>query len=67
MKKIAILQSNYIPCKGYFDMIAAVDEFILYGDIYYTGRDWDDHPMDHLHQLVFNCGKDSSNYMRKTH
>lgn len=22
MKKIAILQSNYIPWKGYFDMIA---------------------------------------------
>ena len=26
MKKIAILQSNYIPWKSYFDMIAAVDE-----------------------------------------
>lgn len=29
MKKVAILQSNYIPWKGYFDMIAAVDEFIF--------------------------------------
>ncbi|MFZ4701382.1 MAG: WbqC family protein, partial [Candidatus Methylumidiphilus sp.] len=29
-KKVAIIQSNYIPWKGYFDMIAAVDEFILY-------------------------------------
>jgi hypothetical protein len=28
-KKIAILQSNYIPWKGYFDLIAAVDEFIV--------------------------------------
>lgn len=40
MKKVAILQSNYIPCKGYFDMIAAVDEFILYDDMQYTRCDW---------------------------
>ena len=40
MKKIAILQSNYIPWKGYFDMIAYVDEFILYDDMQYTRRDW---------------------------
>lgn len=39
-KKVAILQSNYIPWKGYFDMIAAVDEFILYDDMQYTRRDW---------------------------
>jgi hypothetical protein len=40
MKKIAILQSNYIPWRGYFDLIAAVDEFILYDDMQYTRRDW---------------------------
>jgi len=40
MKNVAILQSNYIPWKGYFDMIAAVDEFILYDDMQYTRRDW---------------------------
>lgn len=40
MKKIAILQSNYIPWKGYFDMIQMVDEFILYDDMQYTRRDW---------------------------
>ena len=40
MKKVAILQSNYIPWKGYFGMIAAVDEFILYDDMQYTRRDW---------------------------
>lgn len=39
-KKVAILQSNYIPWKGYFDMIAAVDEVILYDDMQYTRRDW---------------------------
>ncbi len=40
MKKVAILQSNYIPWKGYFDMIRMVDEFILYDDMQYTRRDW---------------------------
>lgn len=40
MKKIAILQSNYIPWKGYFDLIASVDEFVLYDDMQYTRRDW---------------------------
>lgn len=40
MKKVAISQSNYIPWKGYFDMIAAVDEFVLYDDMQYTRRDW---------------------------
>lgn len=40
MRKIAILQSNYIAWKGYFDVIAVVDEFILYDDAQYTRRDW---------------------------
>ncbi|MBC2716494.1 MAG: WbqC family protein [Desulfobacteraceae bacterium] len=39
-KKIAIVQSNYIPWKGYFDLIAAVDEFILYDDMQFTKNDW---------------------------
>ncbi|EUC14708.1 WbqC family protein [Paraburkholderia hospita] len=39
-KKVAIVQSNYLPWKGYFDLIAAVDEFILYDDMQYTRRDW---------------------------
>jgi hypothetical protein len=40
VKRVAILQSNYIPWKGYFDLIAYVDEFILYDDMQYTRRDW---------------------------
>ena len=40
MKKIAIVQSNYIPWKGYFDLIASVDEFILYDDMQFTKNDW---------------------------
>ena len=40
MKKVAILQSNYIPWKGYFDVISSVDEFIIYDEMQYTARDW---------------------------
>lgn len=39
-KRVAILQSDYIPWKGYFDLIASVDEFIIYDDMQYTRRDW---------------------------
>ena len=39
-KKIALLQPNYIPWKGYFDIINSVDEFIIYDDAQYTRRDW---------------------------
>ncbi len=39
-KTIAIVQSNYIPWKGYFDLIRSVDEFILFDDMQYTRRDW---------------------------
>jgi hypothetical protein len=39
-KKIAIVQSNYIPWKGYFDLIRLVDEFILFDNVQYTRRDW---------------------------
>lgn len=40
MKRVAILQSNYIPWKGYFDIIAAVDEFVVYDCVQYTKNDW---------------------------
>jgi hypothetical protein len=39
-KRVAIVQSNYIPWKGYFDMINMVDEFILFDDVQYTKQDW---------------------------
>jgi hypothetical protein len=39
-KSIAILQSNYVPWKGYFDLIAAVDEFLIFDEVQYTRRDW---------------------------
>ena len=39
-KSVAVVQSNYIPWKGYFDLINMVDEFILLDDVQYTRRDW---------------------------
>jgi hypothetical protein len=39
-KKVAIIQSNYIPWKGYFDIIRRVDAFVLLDDVQFTRRDW---------------------------
>ena len=39
-KRIAILQSNYIPWKGYFDLMNSVDEFVLLDSVQYTRSDW---------------------------
>ena len=39
-KTVAVVQSNYIPWKGYFDLINFADEFILYDDVQYTKNDW---------------------------
>jgi hypothetical protein len=39
-KIVAVVQSNYIPWKGYFDLINMADEFVLYDDMQYTRRDW---------------------------
>ena len=40
MKTIVILQSNYIPWKGYFDLMNDADEFILFDDRQYTRQNW---------------------------
>ena len=39
-KRVAILQSSYIPWKGYFHIMKLVDEFVLFDDVQYTRRDW---------------------------
>lgn len=38
--RVGIIQSNYIPWRGYFDFINSVDIFILYDCVQYTKRDW---------------------------
>src|SRR4030081_3603687 len=39
-RRAAILQSCYIPWKGYFDIIAAVDVFVVYDDVKYSKNHW---------------------------
>ena len=38
--RIGIIQSNYLPWRGYFDFIASCDVFIFHDDIQYTKQDW---------------------------
>lgn len=40
MKSVVVLQSNYIPWKGYFDLIRDADVFFFYDDVQYTKNDW---------------------------
>lgn len=40
MKTVAIIQSNYIPWIGYFNIIRNVDHFVLLDDVQFTRRDW---------------------------
>ena len=39
-KKVFVMQSNYIPWKGYFDAINSVDKFVIYDSVQYTKNDW---------------------------
>ena len=39
-KRLAVIQSSYIPWKGYFDLIRAADQFVLLDDVQFTKRDW---------------------------
>ena len=40
MTRLVILQSSYIPWKGYFDLIHDADLFVFYDDVQFTPRDW---------------------------
>ncbi len=40
MKTAVILQSNYLPWKGYFQLVAEADVFVFYDDVQYTKNDW---------------------------
>ena len=39
-KTVVVLQSNYIPWKGYFDLIHDADLFIFHDDRQFTKNDW---------------------------
>lgn len=38
--KVVVLQSNYIPWRGYFDLIGNADIFCFYDEVKYTKNDW---------------------------
>ncbi len=38
--KVAVIQTNYIPWKGYFDLINDADVFVYYDEVQYTKNDW---------------------------
>ncbi len=38
--KVALIQSNFIPWRGYFDIIDDVELFIYHDDLQYTKGDW---------------------------
>lgn len=40
MSTVVILQSNYIPWRGYFDLIRKADHFVFYDTVQYTKNDW---------------------------
>src|SRR6267142_6632374 len=37
---VAVIQSNYVPWKGYFDIIHDADLFIFYDDVQYSKNSW---------------------------
>ena len=40
MTRVAVLQSNYVPWKGTFDLIGSVDDFVVYDGVQFTKNDW---------------------------
>ncbi len=38
--RAVILQSNYIPWKGYFHLLSLADKFVVYDSVQYTTNDW---------------------------
>ena len=62
--RVAVLQSSYIPWKGYFDIIHDVDNFIFYDDVQFTKSDWRSRnrikTANGLHWLSVPAGPDQS-------
>lgn len=61
--KVVILQSNYLPWKGYFDLIHDADIFVFYDEVQYTKNDWRNrnriYSKNGLHWLTVPISKDS--------
>ncbi len=81
-KKAAIIQSSFIPWKGYFDIIHDVDIFVFLDDVQYTKQDWRNRNriktpdgtkwiivpvIGGIHQLIHETRIDYSRDWRKKH
>src|SRR5687767_1607492 len=40
MKRIAIIQSCYVPWRGFFDLIARCDEYVIYDQVAFSKGHW---------------------------
>jgi WbqC-like protein family len=64
MSRVAVIQSNYMPWKGYFDIIHDVDLFVFYDCVQYTKNDWRSRNLiktsTGLQWLSVPCGQDIS-------
>lgn len=38
--RVGVIQSCYVPWRGYFDFIASVDVFVIYDDVQYSSGSW---------------------------
>lgn len=38
--RVGVIQTSFIPWRGYFDFIASVDVFVFHDDLQYTKGDW---------------------------
>ena len=38
--RAVVLQSSYLPWKGYFDLVQSADVFVFYDEVQYTKNDW---------------------------
>lgn len=61
--KVVVLQSNYLPWKGYFDLIHDADAFVFYDEVKYTKNDWRNrnqvYSKNGLHWLTIPIDKDA--------
>jgi hypothetical protein len=61
---VSIVQSNYIPWKGYFDLIGLADVFVFYDDVQFTKEDWRNRNKlktpNGPQWLTVPCGKDTN-------
>ena len=61
--KVAVIQSNYLPWKGYFDIINEVDVFCFYDEVKYTKNDWRNrnkiYSKNGIHWLTIPISKDA--------